>query len=219
MLWLASEILFAALRTEVVGSAITIERVSSRYRLGPIDHHTARRIFNLAGLHCQSCLAAPRWYDLFVRLWLWRRLRVGSQTALGIHKERSRTDDTLAFLEAAHNLDAVREPPPGFDPAGFKDPLAALHEYALLASRVDQSIQGHRQPRRHPHRQLYIHEHVGPQGKTGVVRFEPQLQRPGRRVYLRKGVGHAGRKNSSLVGKSDARHGSRTEVSRFAAKD
>src|SRR5207302_1011839 len=200
MLWVASEILLAALRTEVIGSAITMERVSSGDGLGGIDHHAAGWIFNLAGLDGQPRLAARWWCDLLLRLLLWRRLSAGSQSALRIHKERSCGDHALAFIQAPHDLDTVRKPPPGFDLAGFKHPLATLYEHALLASRVNQCIQGHGESRRHSHRQFHVDKHVRTQGKSGVVRFEPQLQSPGNGIDLRKGVTHACRKGFSLTG-------------------
>src|SRR6516164_1328023 len=146
MLRLASEILFAALRAEVIGSAITMERLAGGHGLLLIDHHPARRIlnliFNLAGVGRQSRFAARWSSDLLLPWLLWRRLRIGSQSALGIHKERSRSDDSLAFNEAPHDLDTVRKLPSGFDLPRFKHPLATLHEYVLLASRVNQRIQG-----------------------------------------------------------------------------
>src|SRR5207249_8851940 len=75
---------------------------------------------------------------------------------------------------------------------GSEHPLAALYEHALLASRVNQRIQGHGESRRHAHRQFHVDKHVRTQGKSGVVRFEPQLQSPGNGIDLRKGVAHAG---------------------------
>src|SRR5207248_1192350 len=78
--------------------------------------------------------------------------------------------------------------------------LAALYEHALLASRVNQRIQGHGESRRHSHRQFHVDKHVRTQGKSGVVRFEPQLQSPGNGIDLRKGVTHACRKGFSLIG-------------------
>src|SRR5437879_11235874 len=156
MLWLASEIPLAALRAEVIGSAIAMERVAGSDGLRRVDHHAARRIFHLAGVDGQPRSAARLWRDLVVLLLLWRRLNVRSQPALRIHQERSCGDHALTFSEAPHDLDTVGKPPPGFDLPGFKHPLAALYEHALLASRVNQRIQGHGESRRHAHRQFHV---------------------------------------------------------------
>src|SRR5947209_19230091 len=89
MLWLASEIPLAALRAEVIGSAIAMERVAGSDGLRRVDHHAARRIFHLAGVDGQPRSAARLWRDRLVLLLLWRRLNVRCQPALRIHERRS----------------------------------------------------------------------------------------------------------------------------------
>src|SRR5438270_1594260 len=168
MLWIASEILLAALRTEVIGSAITMERVSSGDGLGGIDHHAAGWIFNLAGLDGQPRFAARWWCDLLLRLLLWRRLSAGSQSALRIHKERSRGDHALAFIQAPHDLDTVRKPPPGFDLPGFKNPFLPPTDNPRFPPRAIRCIKGTvcsgPTPPGHP----TLTKHSGRRGKPGV---------------------------------------------------
>src|SRR5207253_5531190 len=89
MLWLASEIPLAALRAEVIGSAIAMERVAGSDGLRRVDHHAARRIFHLAGVDGQPRSAARLWRDLVVLLLLWRRLNVRSQPALRRSEEHT----------------------------------------------------------------------------------------------------------------------------------
>src|SRR5438309_6833060 len=104
MLWLASEIPLAALRAEVIGSAIAMERVAGSDGLRRVDHDAARRIFDLAGVDGEPRAAARLWRDLVVLLLIWGRLNVLSQVPLRIHKERSCREHALAYSEALPDL-------------------------------------------------------------------------------------------------------------------